>query len=92
MTINPLNASDGLLMKDSASCGARTREGYRCKRPNAVGRSRCNLHGGAPGSGAPSGERNGRFRHGDHTKIAIDERKWLKQLIKTLVIEKVRNQ
>ena len=29
------------------------------------------MHGGAKGSGAPTGERNGRYRHGRFTKIAV---------------------
>src|SRR5215471_7319229 len=32
---------------------------------------RCRLHGGARGSGAPAGERNGQYRHGERTKGAI---------------------
>jgi hypothetical protein len=39
------------------------------------GRKRCRMHGGAHGSGAPSGERNGNFRHGFYTAEAIAERK-----------------
>jgi hypothetical protein len=31
------------------------------------------MHGGAPGSGAPRGERNGNYRHGRFTYEAIDE-------------------
>lgn len=34
------------------------------------------MHGGALGSGAPTGERNGRYRHGQQTKAArADARK-----------------
>jgi hypothetical protein len=32
------------------------------------------MHGGALGSGAPSGKRNGRYRHGWQTKEAIASR------------------
>ena len=38
-------------------CGAKTRE-----------RGRCRMHGGAKGSGAPRGNRNGRFKHGRYTR------------------------
>ena len=31
------------------------------------------MHGGAKGSGAPSGQRNGQYRHGERTKAAIAE-------------------
>jgi hypothetical protein len=35
----------------------------------------------ATGSGAPPGERNGRFRTGEHTKEAKAERRWISQVI-----------
>ena len=49
-------------------CGAKTRSGHPCKNPIVIGRKRCRMHGGAKGSGAPTGERNGRYRHGRFTK------------------------
>jgi hypothetical protein len=64
--LNPMKPIDST----AALCGARTRSGLSCRRPRAPGRSRCRLHGGAPGSGAPPGERNGRYTTGDHTKEA----------------------
>jgi hypothetical protein len=45
-------------------CGAKTRQGGSCCEVPSEGKKRCRLHGGAKGSGAPAGERNGRFRHG----------------------------
>ena len=36
------------------------------------------MHGGAAGSGAPKGERNGNYRHGFYTAEAIAERRGLK--------------
>ena len=45
-------------------CGAKTRQGGSCREVPSEGKKRCRLHGGAKGSGAPAGERNGRFRHG----------------------------
>jgi hypothetical protein len=53
-------------------CGAKTRSGHSCKNPVVTGRKRCRMHGGAKGSGAPSGERNGRFIHGRYTKEKIE--------------------
>ncbi|WP_313901526.1 hypothetical protein [Methylobacterium sp. J-076] len=35
------------------------------------GKRRCRMHGGAAGSGAPSGSRNGNYRHGERTQTAI---------------------
>ena len=43
---------------------------------------RCRLHGGAAGSGAPSGPRNGNYRHGNCTKAAMAERRLLRELLK----------
>ena len=40
------------------------------------------MHGGAAGSGAPPGTRNGNFRHGWYTREAIAERRMVRQLIK----------
>jgi hypothetical protein len=40
------------------------------------------MHGGAAGSGAPKGKRNGKYRRGGFTTEAIDERRRLAALIK----------
>jgi glucans biosynthesis protein len=69
-------------------CGARTRSGGSCRKYPAPGRSRCRLHGGAPGSGAPKGKKNGSYRHGEHTKEAVQERRWLKSLLQNLQLAK----
>ena len=47
-------------------CGARRRDGSSCGSPPAPGKRRCRLHGGAPGSGAPKGNRNA-LKTGAHT-------------------------
>lgn len=39
------------------------------------------MHGGALGSGAPSGNRNGAFRFGEHTREAIAERRMFSALV-----------
>jgi hypothetical protein len=46
------------------------------------GPNRCRLHGGLS-PGAPKGEKNGNYSNGDWTAEAIEERKWLRKLIKT---------
>jgi glucans biosynthesis protein len=48
----------------------------------ANGKGRCRLHGGALGSGAPSGPRNGNYRNGRHTKEAIAERRFVRALLR----------
>jgi hypothetical protein len=64
-------------------CGARTRSGKPCRSP-ATKKGRCRLHGGASGSGGPSGKRNGQYRHGERTKAAIAERQKFSTLLKML--------
>ena len=63
-------------------CEARTRAGAPCQRPPMTGRTRCRLHGGMS-PGAPRGLKNGNFKTGDWTAEAIDERKWLRSLVKS---------
>ncbi|MGH6987326.1 MAG: HGGxSTG domain-containing protein [Caulobacteraceae bacterium] len=43
------------------------RSGKPCQAPAVKGRTRCRMHGGAKGSGAPTGPRNGAWRGGSHT-------------------------
>src|SRR5262249_12882148 len=64
-------------------CGARTKSGRPCRSP-ATKKGRCRLHGGARGSGAPPGKRNGQYRHGERTKGAIAERQKFSTLLKLL--------
>jgi hypothetical protein len=42
------------------------------------------MHGGADGSGAPSGPRNGNYKHGRHTKEVAATRRWIHEAIQTL--------
>jgi hypothetical protein len=37
------------------------------------------MHGGAEGSGAPKGARNGNYKHGRYTKEVAATRGWLRQ-------------
>ena len=69
----------GLLLA-SARCGAKTRGGGSCRAPAVRGKRRCRMHGGAPGSGAPRGNRNA-HRHGLFTGDAIEERKQIGALL-----------
>ena len=41
------------------------------------------MHGGAPGSGAPKGKRNGNYRHGRYTYEVLAQRRALRAWIKT---------
>ncbi|MBR0685373.1 hypothetical protein JQ594_05565 [Bradyrhizobium manausense] len=69
-------------MQASSRCGAQTRNGEACRAPALRGKSRCRMHGGAWGSGAPFGNSNA-VKHGYFTSEAIDERKF----IRTVLIE-----
>src|SRR5690348_10171879 len=90
-----LKAKDNLMQRTTQAplslqmakrCGAKTRIGKPCRSPVVKDRKRCRMHGGAHGSGAPSGERNGNYRHGLYTAEAIAERKairaWLRSIRK----------
>ena len=60
-------------------CGAKTRSGAACKSAPVTGRRRCRMHGGAHGSGAPSGSRNGNYKHGRYTAEVVATRRWLRE-------------
>ena len=67
-------------MLASPRCGAKTHSGGACRSPAVRGKRRCRMHGGAPGSGAPRGNRNARKR-GLFTRDAIAERKRIQALL-----------
>jgi hypothetical protein len=48
------------------------------------------MHGGAAGSGAPRGNKNA-LKHGRYTRAAIEERRWLRALLRQSwsLIEKI---
>jgi glucans biosynthesis protein len=66
---------------DFTPCGARTRAGTPCKRRPTGWSKRCHLHGGAPGSGAPKGNKNA-LKHGRFTREAIQRRKEEREFLK----------
>jgi glucans biosynthesis protein len=68
-------------MLASTRCGAKTRSGKPCKSPAVAGKKRCRMHGGAPGSGAPRGNKNA-LKHGRYTREAIKERQQLRALLR----------
>lgn len=67
-------------MSASPRCGAGTRGGQACRAPAMRGKLRCRMHGGAPGSGAPWGNRNAR-KHGAFTQERIAERRAIRELL-----------
>ena len=69
-------------LRRAARCGAKTRAGTPCQRPAIRGRRRCRLHGGLS-PGAPRGEKNGNYKSGHWTADAIEERRWLRSLVRS---------
>ena len=68
-------------MLSSPRCGARTRSGAPCRSPAVAGKTRCRMHGGAKGSGAPLGNTNA-LKHGAYTKQASQRRAEMRELIR----------
>jgi hypothetical protein len=69
-------------LHETARCNARTRAGTPCQCPAIRGRKRCRLHGGLS-PGAPKGSQNGNYTNGEWTAEAIEERRWLRSLVRT---------
>jgi hypothetical protein len=69
-------------IRASARCGAKTRAGSPCQCPAIKNRKRCRLHGGLS-PGAPPGPANGRFKDGFWTREAVEERRWVKSLVRS---------
>jgi hypothetical protein len=67
-------------LRNALRCGARTRAGTPCRCPAIRGRSRCRLHGGLS-PGAPKGSGNGNFKDGYWTAEAVEERRWMKDML-----------
>lgn len=67
-------------MQASPRCGARTRNGETCRAPALRRKTRCRMHGGTAGSGAPFGNGNA-VKHGFFTSEAIEERKFVRTVL-----------
>ena len=68
-------------IRGARRCGAKTRAATSCQCPAIRGRSRCRIHGGLS-PGAPRGRGNGNFKDGYWTYEAVEERKFVRLLIK----------
>ena len=79
---------DSLISKGFLKPGRRhnhaavERAGTSCQSPAIRGRRRCRLHGGLS-PGAPKGSQNGNYKNGEWTAEAIEERKWLRDLVRS---------
>ena len=82
MTDNPMHLPETETVSQVVRCGAKTRSGAPCKSAPVAGRRRCRMHGGADGSGAPKGEKNGNYKHGRYTQEVAATRQWLREMTK----------
>src|SRR3954471_5680409 len=70
-SINPMHLVS--LMNRAPRCHARSkRSGRRCRAPAVRGAEVCRMHGAR--AGAPEGERNGRYVHGQGSGAVLAER------------------
>ncbi|MGX7705533.1 HGGxSTG domain-containing protein [Methylobacterium sp. Gmos1] len=70
-----------LPFRSALRCGAKTRSGEPCLSPAVTGKARCRMHGGAKGSGAPKGGRNGAYKHGLWAAEAVQLRRECKAVV-----------
>ena len=70
----------GLPLAPRCSATAKA-TGLSCRSPAVNGWTVCRMHGA--GGGAPSGRKNGNYRHGWRTKEAADERRYISSLLRT---------
>jgi hypothetical protein len=84
LTDKTMRIADKGAVSQSVRCGAKTRSGAPCKSAPVTGRRRCRMHGGADGSGAPRGSRNGNYKHGRYTADVAATRRWLRETIHML--------
>ena len=52
--------------------------------PAVTGKKRCRMHGGAPGSGAPRGNKNA-LKHGEYTREAIAKHRQTRRLMREAI-------
>jgi hypothetical protein len=70
-----------LPMHRAKRCRARSkRTGKPCRSPGVSGWGVCRMHG--TGGGAPTGKRNGNFRHGERTANAVAQQRALRPVLR----------
>jgi hypothetical protein len=69
-------------LRAAPRCGAKTSAGGACLCPAIRDRKRCRLHGGRS-PGAPKGSDNGNYTDGAFTAEAVQERQWLRSVVRT---------
>src|SRR6476646_10418983 len=85
MRHNPMDQSRVMVqlarIRAARRCDAKTRAGGACQCPAIRDRKRCRLHGGRS-SGAPKGRGNGNYKDGTFTAQAVEERQWLRSIVR----------
>jgi hypothetical protein len=79
--MKPARLSRVAAVAHQRRCGARTKAGRTCVSSVVPGKKRCPVHGGLS-PGAPKGSDNGNYKNGEWTAEAIEERQWLRSLIR----------
>jgi hypothetical protein len=88
--VNPMNQTYETNIRNLPGvvrCGAKTRAGTPCQCLAMKDRKRCRIHGGLS-PGAPRGTANGNYRDGYWTREAVEERKFIRSLVKGTLVEK----
>jgi hypothetical protein len=70
-----------VTMQESLRCGAKTWKGTPCRAPAVSGKKRCQMHGGAKGSGAPVGNHNA-LKHGMYTRESLELQAHVRELLR----------
>jgi hypothetical protein len=73
-------------VNETRLCGARIRSGAFCQCP-AMPNGKCRIHGGLS-PGAPRGAANGNYHDGYWTREAVEERKFLRSLVKSTLVDR----
>jgi hypothetical protein len=81
---NTIEGSRALTFAPGTPVRSAHRNGTPRQSPAVREKRRCRMHGGAKGSGAPPGKRNGNYKHGQFTREVLQERKALAALLKAL--------
>ncbi|WP_149762092.1 hypothetical protein [Neomesorhizobium albiziae] len=70
-------------MHSAPRCSAKSkRSGIQCKAPAVRGKRVCRMHGAR--SGAPTGEKHGRYVHGLRTKEAVAAKREVRELLRSV--------
>jgi len=73
---------NGCVFPNARQCRATSkRTGCQCRAPAETGKNVCRFHGAR--AGAPSGQRNGNYVHGNATRTAKRQRSIVLALVRT---------